>query len=117
MFSLTSDCQRNAFRISPNMDLKVKVFDELIPIIDISINGISFHSDNLNEGDTETVTIQLADNMPITAQIEVIHLSSVFISPICGCQFKNIKDNDRDFINHFILQQQKKQIKIKQINS
>jgi len=93
------------------MGVKVKIFDDFIPIIDISINGFSLLCDNLKEGDIKKVTIQLDGSIVIEAEIEVIHLSSATISAVCGCQFQQITDKDRDIINRFILQLQKKQIK------
>jgi c-di-GMP-binding flagellar brake protein YcgR len=113
MFSLTTDCQRNAFRINPSMGLKVKISDGFIPIIDISINGFSLPCGDLNIGDVETVFIQLGENFLIQAKIEVIHLSSASTSPVCGCQYQYISNNDREIINNFILQQQKTKLKQK----
>lgn len=111
MFSLTSDCQRDAFRINTKGGMWVKITDKFIPVIDISINGFSFQYEKLKEGDNINVTIQLGGSLLIEVEIEVIHLSSQPIDLVCGCLFRDISVADRELINSFILQEQKKQIK------
>jgi len=115
IFSLISDCHRNAFRINPTKGLRVTISNDIIPIIDISVNGIAFQDSYLKKGDIKSISIQLGDDIEINTEIKVIHLSFASDVPICGCQFKDITDNDRELINLFILQEQKKQIKASKV--
>ncbi|MFK5892968.1 MAG: PilZ domain-containing protein, partial [Pseudomonadota bacterium] len=109
MFSLTSDNQRKAFRVHPTNNIKVKITDNFIPVIDISMNGLAFPCENLQQGDSINISIQLADDILINTAVEVKHLSSQSTGPVCGCFFQQLSDRDRELINLFILKQQKKQ--------
>jgi c-di-GMP-binding flagellar brake protein YcgR len=111
MFSLTSDCQRDAFRFHPTANVKVKFTDKLTPVIDISINGLAFQCDDFVRGNNINISIQLADNILIEAEVKVIHLSIDSTGTVCGCFFQHITQEDRELINSFILQQQKKKIR------
>ena len=108
IFIYKSDCKRSFVRITIPKDepITAKFNGNEVELFDISANGISFRSNDIDKESISIVEFNLPTiHNPIKAKIEVVREAN---NSIYYCQFTKIKKRDQEAIHKYALLMQKR---------
>ena len=108
----TSD-RRNGVRIHPLELINVRHENEVYQLIDISTCGLAFKADKFSKDDDLDVVVPLSlakgkRELLVHCQLKVI---AVFEN-VCHCDFKALPGDEHALLDKYILDEQKRQIRL-----
>jgi PilZ domain len=108
----TSD-RRNGVRIHPLQLINIRHENEVYQLIDISTCGMAFKADKFSKNDGLDVTVPLPlvkgeVELLINCQVKVIDV----VNNICHCDFKFLPSDEHALLDKYILDEQKRQIRL-----
>ena len=111
-----SNERRRDVRIKPHLTLYLSLDGQSFPVLDISSSGLSFQKADLKSDQSLEIGIDLPDRSApdLKAAGIIIHCTVNILkctTAICHCQFKQISAEAQKELDHFILAEQKLQIR------
>ncbi len=111
-----SDERRRDVRIKPHKTLYLTVDNQSFPVVDISSSGLSFQKSDLTSAQSLKIAIKLPElSAPHLESGGVIIYCTINVlrctEALCHCQFKQIPAKAQKQLDHFILTEQKLQIR------
>ena len=112
-FELNTSDRRNGVRIHPLELINVRHDNNVYQLIDISTCGLAFKSDAFSKNDGLEVAIPLPlvsgeTELLIHCQVKVIDV----VDNVCHCDFKALPRDEHMLLDKYILDEQKRQIRL-----
>ncbi len=118
LLSIDDNERRRDVRIKPLKPLFLNLAEQAFPILDISASGLSFDNQTNEPGQEADIRIELphpsdegtADRPKTIIQCRLNILKCT--GTICHCQFRGLSQEAQKQLDHFILNEQKQQIRL-----
>jgi len=112
-FELNTSDRRNGVRIHPLELINIRHQNSVYQLIDISTCGLAFKAGNFLKNDELEVDVSLPlakaeTELLIHCQIKVIDV----VDNICHCDFKRLSKAEHMLLDKYILDEQKRQIRL-----
>jgi len=118
LLSIDDDERRRDVRIQPLKPLFLCLEEQDCPILDISASGLSFD----NQANEPAQEIDISIQLPHSSDAETADRAKSIIQcrlkilkctgTICHCQFKGLSPETQKLLDHYILNEQKQQIRL-----